>query len=155
MRVKLDAGDDRPGAKFYKWEMKGVPIRLEVGPKDIQKGVVTLARRDGVKRAVPQEGLVDFILREAGELQALLYNRALQFTESRIKEVWGVEEARAQVQRGVALLPWCGSEDCGHALEEGTAASMLGEPHGLEFQEAACPVCGKMAARRTYMARQY
>jgi prolyl-tRNA synthetase len=155
MRVMLDTTDDRPGAKFYLWEMKGVPIRLEVGPKDIQKGVVTLARRDGVKRAVPQEGLIDSILREAGELQEVLYERALQFMESRIKDVSGVEEARNQVLQGVALLPWCGSEDCGHLLEERTAASMLGEPHGLEFQEAACAVCGKMAARRTYMARQY
>ena len=58
VRVQLDTSDERPGAKFYKWEMKGVPIRLEVGPRDIEKGVVTLVRRDGIKKAVPMEGLV-------------------------------------------------------------------------------------------------
>ena len=66
VRVQLDTSDERPGAKFYKWEMKGVPIRLEVGPRDIEKGVVTLARRDGAKKAVPMEGLVDAINQRGG-----------------------------------------------------------------------------------------
>src|SRR5512136_3250242 len=57
LRVQLDTSDERPGAKFYTWEMKGVPIRLEVGPRDIEKGVVTLVRRDKVKKTVPMDGL--------------------------------------------------------------------------------------------------
>lgn len=155
IRVRLDTSDERPGAKFYKWEMKGVPIRLEVGPRDIQKGVVTLARRDGAKKAVPMDGLVQALIREAEELQAALYTKAGQFRDSKIKEVTSIDEAKEQTQRGVALVPWCGREECGHELEDQVAANMLGEPQGQSFPEAACAVCGRRSAGRTYMARQY
>ena len=155
VRVQLDTSDERPGAKFYKWEMKGVPIRLEVGPRDIEKGVVTLARRDGLKKAVSMDGLVEALRREAEELQAALYSRAEQFMKSRIKEVTSIGEAKAQTQAGVALVPWCGSEECGHQLEDQGEANMLGEPQYQSFPEAYCAVCGKKSTGRTYMARQY
>ena len=155
MRVKLDTSDERPGAKFYKWEMKGVPIRLEIGPRDIEKGVVTLARRDGAKKAVPMEGLVEAINQEAQELQSVLYERAKKFNEGRVKEVGSIEEARAQTEAGVALVPWCGEVDCGHQLEDQVGANMLGEPQYQIFPEATCAVCGKKSTGRTYMARQY
>ena len=153
--VQLDTSDERPGAKFYKWEMKGVPIRLEVGPRDIEKGVVTLARRDGAKKAVPMEGLVEAIIKEAEDLQAVLSERAGLFHEAKVKEVAGINEAIAQTQVGVALVPWCGEVECGHQLEDQVEANMLGEPQYQNFPEAACAVCGKMSTGRTYMARQY
>lgn len=153
--VQLDLSDERPGAKFYKWEMKGVPVRLEVGPRDIEKGAVTLARRDGAKKAVPMVGLADAIKKEAEELQAALYERARLYHEARIKEVTSIEQAKAQTQVGVALVPWCGEVDCGHQLEDRVEANMLGEPQYQSFSEAACAVCGKIGAGRTYMARQY
>ena len=155
IRVQLDTSDERPGAKFYKWEMKGVPIRLEVGPRDIQKGVVTMARRDGLKKAVPTESLVEFLFGEAGDIQAALYSRAEQFRDSRVMGVSSIEEAKAQTEGGVALVPWCGSEECGHQLEDKVDANMLGEPQYVSFAEAACVVCGKVTGKRTYMARQY
>jgi prolyl-tRNA synthetase len=155
VRVRLDTSDERPGAKFYRWEMKGVPIRLEVGPRDIEKGVVTLARRDGIKKLVPMSDLLTAIAGEANELQAALYDRALRFMKSRILEVSGIEEAKEQTQQGVAIVPWCGSEDCGHVLEDQVEANMLGEPSFPTFPEAACAVCGKKTTKRTYMARQY
>ncbi len=155
VRVQLDTSDERPGAKFYKWEMKGVPIRLEVGPRDIEKGVVTLARRDGAKKAVPMEGLVDAINKEAEELQAALYTKATNLHDAKVKEVADIEEAKTQTQVGVALVPWCGEVDCGHQLENQVEANMLGEPQYQSFPEAACAVCGKKSAGRTYMARQY
>jgi prolyl-tRNA synthetase len=155
VRVQLDTSDDRPGAKFYKWEMLGVPIRLEVGPRDIEKGVVTLVRRDKVKKTVPMEGLVQAVNEEAEELQAALYAKATNLHEARVKEVASIEEARAQTQVGVALVPWCGSVECGHELEDRVEANMLGEPQYVTFPESACAVCGKKSAGRTYMARQY
>ncbi|MDD1737009.1 MAG: proline--tRNA ligase, partial [Methanothrix sp.] len=155
MRVQLDTSDERPGAKFYKWEMKGVPVRLEVGPRDIEKGAVTMVRRDGAKKAVPMQGLVDTIFKERQELQVSLYERAQKFCESRIKEVSTINEAIAQTQVGVALVPWCGEVDCGHRLEDQVEANMLGEPQYQSFSEAACAVCGKKSTGRTYMARQY
>ena len=155
IRVKLDTSDERPGAKFYKWEMLGVPIRLEVGPRDIEKGVVTLVRRDGIKKAVPMEGLKDAILKEADELQTALYAMAGQFSEGKVKGVVSIDEARSQTEVGVALVPWCGDVDCGHQLETQVEANMLGEPQYQSFTDAACAVCGKLTGKRTYMARQY
>jgi prolyl-tRNA synthetase len=155
VRVQLDATDERPGSKFYKWEMKGVPIRVEIGPRDLDKGVVTLARRDGAKKTYPLEDLIPAIAREANELQSSLYERALQFTISKVAEVSSVEDAVEQAKQGVAIVPWCGSEECGHELEGRVSANMLGVPQDREFAEAACAICGKMSNKRTYMARQY
>ncbi len=155
IRVQLDTSDERPGAKFYKWEMLGVPIRLEVGPRDIEKGVVTLARRDGAKLAVPMEGLADALVKEADKLQESLYTKARQFAEAKVREVAGIDEAKAQTEVGVALVPWCGEVDCGHQLEDRVEANMLGEPQYQSFHEASCAVCGKVTGKRTYMARQY
>ncbi|NPV61126.1 MAG: proline--tRNA ligase [Methanotrichaceae archaeon] len=155
VRVQLDASDERPGAKFYKWEMKGVPLRLEIGPRDLEKGVVTLARRDGVKKAVSMENLLEAIANEANDLQASLYQRAEKYALGQIKEVSSVEDAQDQTKKGVAIVPWCGSVECGHQLEDQVEANMLGEPQGQMFPEAACAVCGKIGRGRTYMARQY
>jgi prolyl-tRNA synthetase len=155
VRVRLDIGDERPGAKFYRWEMKGVPIRLEVGPRDIEKGAVTLVRRDGVKKAVPLEDLLPSIASEANQLQESLYNKASKLMEDRVREVSDVKEAWEQAQQGVALVAWCGSEDCGHQLEDQVEANMLGEPQGLEATARPCAICGVETANRTYMARQY
>jgi len=155
LRVQLDGSDERPGAKFYKWEMKGVPLRLEIGPRDLEKGVVTLARRDGIKKTVPMENLLEAIANEANELQASLYGRAEKYAQGLIKEVSSVEEAREQTNKGVAVVPWCGSEECGHQLEDRVEANMLGQPQDREFPDAPCAVCGKLSRGRTYMAKQY
>jgi len=155
IRVQLDTSDERPGAKFYKWEMKGVPIRLEVGPRDIEKGAVTLVRRDGAKMTVPMDGLALAIAAEAEELQSALYEKARAIHECKVKEVSTIEQARAQTEAGVALVPWCGEVECGHQLEDQVGANMLGEPQYQSFSEAACAICGRKSAGRTYMARQY
>jgi prolyl-tRNA synthetase len=135
--------------------MKGVPIRLEVGPRDIEKGVVTLVRRDKVKKAVPMVELVEAIKKEAEELQAAIYSNACNLHDAKVKEVASIEEARAQTQLGVALVPWCGEEECGHKLEDQVEANMLGEPQYKSFSFARCAACGKESSGRTYMARQY
>lgn len=155
VRVQMDTADERPGAKYYKWEMKGVPIRLEVGPRDIEKGVVTLVRRDGVKRAVPMSDLLTAVASEANDLWAALYDRAKAFMDRKIKEVASINEAKEQTLQGVAIVPWCGDEECGHQLEDQVEANMLGEPQYQTFPDEACAVCGKVSKGRTYMARQY
>jgi prolyl-tRNA synthetase len=155
IRAELDTSDERPGAKYYKWEMKGVPLRLEIGPKDLQKGVVTLARRDGVKKQIPMDDLLPSLAMEAEVLQEALYNKAKTFAVSKVKEVFTVEEAKPQANEGVALVPWCGSVECGHHLEDQVGANMLGEPQYQDFSQAKCSICGKESTGRTYMARQY
>ncbi|MBK7386155.1 MAG: proline--tRNA ligase [Methanothrix sp.] len=155
IRVELDTSDERPGAKFYKWEMKGVPLRLEVGPRDIERGVVTVVRRDGEKLALPREGLACALLAEAEKLQVELFRRAEASARARMGEAASIEEARALAGSGVAMVPWCGEEECGHRLEEQVGANMLGQPQYQSFSPAACAVCGKVTEKRTYMARQY
>jgi len=155
IRVAVDESDDRPGAKFYRWEMRGVPIRLEVGPRDIKNNVATLVRRDGVKKTVPMESLVECILKESQELQAVLSERAVKFMDSKIKDVFTIDEAKEQTQVGVARVAWCGSVDCGHELEDQVGANMLGEPRNALEREASCMICGKETLGSTYMARQY
>jgi prolyl-tRNA synthetase len=155
IRVRLDDSDERPGAKFYKWEMRGVPVRLEIGPRDMAKGVVTLARRDGSKKAVAKEGLIESILKEAEELQSVLLSRAEQHMNSHIKTVSSVEEAQEQTKIGVARVGWCGSVECGHSLEDQVGANMLGEPRNVSPLSTKCLICGKDTTSTTYMARQY
>lgn len=116
---------------------------------------MTVARRDGAKKAVSRDGLLEALRREAEDLQKALYSKAEQFMKSKIKEALSMEEARVQTQTGVALVPWCGSEECGHRLEDQVEANMLGKPQYQSFSEAACAVCGQKSTGRTYMARQY
>ncbi|MCJ7443152.1 MAG: proline--tRNA ligase [Methanotrichaceae archaeon] len=155
IRVQLDTGDERPGAKFYKWEMKGVPIRLEIGPKDIDKNVVTLARRDGIKKIIPIGTLIESILSEAKEFHKAINDNARKFMEKNIREVASIEEAEEYTKQGVAIVSWCGEEDCGRILEDKVEANMLGEPQYSHFAETQCVVCRKMTTKRTYLARQY
>lgn len=155
IRVRLDDGDERPGAKFYRWEMRGVPVRIEIGPRDIKNGVATLVRRDGVKKTVPLGDLADFIKKEACELQDVLYQRARGFMQSKIRLVFAIEEAREQTKVGVARVPWCGSVDCGHELEDTVGANMLGEPRAEPIASSKCLICRKETTGSSYMARQY
>ena len=112
-------------------------------------------RRDGVKKTVPMEGLAEVLIKEAEDLQASLYAKAKQFRTARSRKSRALLGQRKQTQSGVALVPWCGSEDCGHQLEDQVEANMLGEPQYQSFSEAACLVCGKESTGRTYMAKQY
>jgi prolyl-tRNA synthetase len=104
---------------------------------------------------MPMHNLAEALIKEAEDLQAVLYAKAKQFRDDKVKEVTSIADAKDQTQNGVALVPWCGLEDCGHQLEDQVEANMLGEPQYQSFSEAACLVCGKKSTRRTYMAKQY
>jgi len=156
IKVKVDESDERPGAKFYKWELKGVPLRIEIGPRDIKQGVVVLARRDGKKLTVPMEELLDSIFKEAEDLHNAMRDKAQEFMESKIKDCSSIEEAKEQTQVGVARMGWCGSEDCGHQLEDEIGAAMLGEPwNSTETFEGECLICGAKTDKCVLVARQY
>ena len=93
--------------------------------------------------------------RVGGAGRTALYARAELFSEGKVREAGSIEDAKAQAQTGVALVPWCGEIDCGHQLEDQVEANMLGEPQYQSFPDAACAVCGKLTGKRAYMARQY
>lgn len=152
-RVLLDDGEERPGAKFYKWERKGVPLRIEIGPRDVSENRVTLVPRDTLeKRGVPLENLEDEIEREFREIERRLKERAWRNFRDRVRRCESIEEAREL--NGIALLPWCGDEECGKRMEEETGKDLLGEV--IEERETSrCVVCGRESEKLMAVARSF
>lgn len=163
IRVHVDERDIRPGRKFYDWELKGVPLRIEVGPRDVEGRKAVLARRDTLmKETVERKGIVEVIRKTLDEIHANLYTRAEEFLRSHIKRVDTIEEAKAvfEDRRGVVEIPWCGEEECGLKMEEELDAKMLGTPYPEEkakegIESKKCPICGRGAKFIARFARTY
>ena len=145
-RVKLDRSEQSPGWKFAEYEMKGVPLRLELGPRDIENGQCVLARRDtGEKLSLPLEGLEDRIIDLLDEIHTNLYAMALKNREDNTFTVSSMEEAAAIAggKGGFIRSKWCGSLDCELAMKEQAGVSSRCIPFEQSETEGACPVCGK------------
>src|SRR5437899_10956614 len=112
IRVTLDERDERPGWKFSEWEMRGVPLRVEIGPKDIEKSAVLVARRDTrEKQSVSMDGLPASLLRLLDEVQAGLFARAVQFRDEHTQRTRDYAEFKKMMdgRPGFVIAPWCGS----------------------------------------------
>src|SRR5437899_1896731 len=112
IRVTLDERDERPGWKFSEWEMRGVPLRVEIGPKDIEKSAVLVARRDTrEKQSVSMDGLPASLLRLLDEVQAGLFARAVQFRDEHTQRTrdYGEFKQIMDGRPGFVIAPWCGS----------------------------------------------
>lgn len=157
IRVKVDLSDDRPGAKYYRWEMKGVPLRLEIGPRDLKNNVAMLVRRDtGEKRQAPLENIRQEVEDTLKAIQSSLYETAVADVQGRIFSCSSLEDVKEKLSEGIALLPWCGEKSCGLKIEEEIGAGILGIPTGQEEgRKGQCPVCGKDASVKVYVARKY
>ncbi len=161
VRVHVDWRDDvTPGYKFYDWELKGVPVRLEVGPRDVKNGTVVVARRDTLeKKTVNRSELVSTVLRLLDDISRNMRERAWRWFRSYVSRAESVEEARKilEEKRGIVEVPWCGREECGKKLEDLTGAKVLGSP--LQPPEwvrgARCPVCGAPAVTSLRLAKRY
>ncbi|MFO7168628.1 MAG: proline--tRNA ligase [Chloroflexota bacterium] len=160
LRFKVDDRDNlTPGFKFNEWELKGVPVRVEVGPKDVEKGSVALARRDRPGREgksfVPQAGLTERIEQLLEEIQQSLFERALKFREERTADVTTYDELKQQVERGFARAYWAGSSEDEKRIQDETRATIRCIP--LEQPEAAgrCVYTGKETTRQVIFARAY
>ncbi|MEM4730031.1 MAG: proline--tRNA ligase [Thermoplasmata archaeon] len=153
LRAHLDDRDIRPGAKYYYWEMRGVPLRIELGPRDIEKRQVILVRRDTrEKLAVSRDGVGD-------EARALLDRIALNLLE-RSRELMrrGIRDITDLVEEaptGILRAGWCGSEACGREIEDRLGVRMLGTLFGGESYSGKCVACGREAAAAAYLARTY
>jgi prolyl-tRNA synthetase len=156
-RVEVDEREIRPGAKYYHWEMRGVPIRLELGPRDIDKGVLTLVIRSGDKKEIPRK-LVNSAMKEEMKLfTENLRNKADSHMRNRIKIVQGFDEAHDAIKNGVAVVSWCHQRECADILEEKTGGSILGTDIGgnmLPEIPRPCIVCGKEGTP-TLLARTF
>jgi prolyl-tRNA synthetase len=150
----LDDSNERPGAKYYRWEMKGVPFRIEIGPRDLKNNAVMLVRRDGKKESIPMDGLPTTLTGKLMDFHVELLNKAAGFMNSNIKDCSTLDEAKAQIDRGFARMYWCGEKACGLEMENATGGKLLGEPKGMTGS-GVCPLCGKPADRVVLMSRSY
>ncbi|ADT83703.1 proline--tRNA ligase [Thermococcus barophilus] len=161
IRVHVDERDIRPGRKFYDWELKGVPLRIEVGPRDVEGQKAVLARRDTLEKfTVERAELIEKVRETLDAIMDNLYARAKEFLDSHIKRVDTLEEAKEvfEDRRGVVEIPWCGEESCGLEMEEILDAKMLGIPYPEEeakIEGKKCAHCGKDAKFIARFARTY
>ena len=150
-----------PGAKFYDWELRGVPVRIEIGPKDLEKRVITLVRRDTLKRTVAPEGeAVKALADLLSQVQADMKSRAEAWLKRNVKRLKSLGEAEAMVKTGkiygIIELPWCGKEECGLELEGKLELKALGTPYPEEKTEGLkCASCGGEAESFLRLSRQY
>lgn len=158
-RVTMDERKDvTPGSKFYEWELKGVPIRIEVGPRDVERGVVTLVRRDNLAREeAPRNELGTSIRRLSENIMAALRERAWNYMKSRIIKAHSLEDASShvKVRRGIVEMAWCGRDECGLAIEENLEAKILGTAIELTEIEGKCINCDKEATKILRVAKTY
>lgn len=160
IRVKFDDRDNvSSGFKFNDWEMRGVPVRVEIGPKDVEKGTVALARRDKPGREgkifVSQEGLTDTVNNLLTEVQASLLKRATEYRDANIHNVDDYEDLKKVVQDGWALSYWCESTECEKKVKEDAKATTRNIPFNQPEGEGKCVVCGKPSKRKVYFAKAY
>src|SRR5215831_5016262 len=144
IRVTLDERDERPGWKFSEWEMRGVPVRVEIGPKDIEKSAVLVARRDTrAKQSLPMEGLAGQIQTLLDEIQRALFDRAVAFREDHTLRVSTYDEFKAAMEGrpGFVIAPWCGSADCETQIKNDTQATIRNMPLVSTRPSAACVRC--------------
>ena len=158
LRVQLDDRDQSAGWKFNEWEMKGVPVRVEVGPRDIENGQVMAVRRDTLEKlALPMEGLSDALKTLLDRVHDGMYHKALAFREAKTVQAETFDELAAGVQNGFVLANWCGCGACEDEIKAKTGATTRCMPFdGAEVEEGAvCVHCGKPAVTRMYFAKSY
>ncbi|VVB86013.1 Proline--tRNA ligase [uncultured archaeon] len=157
MRVALDESDERPGAKYYKWEMKGVPLRVEIGPRDLKNNVATIVRRDsGIKENIPLDNIEQEIRHKFEDIRKNLLGKAQTLLKERIFDCGTLEEVKDKISKGIARIAWCGERECGLEMENVVGAGILGVPEGeLGRGTGKCPVCGKETENMAIMAKTY
>ncbi|MFW6121833.1 MAG: proline--tRNA ligase [Petrotogales bacterium] len=154
IRSKVDARDITPGNKYYDWELKGVPLRVEIGPRDLEKNEIVIVRRDTTeKKSVSRTEAEKTIKDELDNIASNLLEKANNLLQENIHRVLTVDEAKNK--KGIVELPWCGDEECALEVEDILGGSTLGEP--LEKIECidTCPVCGKTAKTWMRFAKTY
>jgi prolyl-tRNA synthetase len=160
LRFKIDDRDQiTAGFKFNEWELKGIPVRVEVGPKDVEKRSVAVARRDTPGKAgkafVPQAGLTEHLERLLVEIHQALFDRALHFREERTADVTSYDELKQQIERGFARAYWAGSNEDEKRIQDEIRATIRCIP--LEQPSAAgkCVLTGKETTQQVIFARAY
>jgi prolyl-tRNA synthetase len=160
IRVMLDDRDSQtPGWKFNEWELRGVPLRLEIGPKDLEKSQVVLARRDTREKSfVPMDGLGAHAEALLTTIQRALYDRALQFREQHTVEADTYAEFKAIMEGrpGFVIAPWCGSAACEASIKTETQATIRNIPFASPPAAGKrCLTCDTPATAHAWFAKSY
>jgi prolyl-tRNA synthetase len=160
IRVMLDARESQtPGWKFNEWELRGVPLRMEIGPKDLEKSQVVLARRDTrAKSPVPMEGLTERVVEDLRTIQESLFARATTFRDEHTSHTDSYDEFRAILdgRPGFVVSPWCGSAACETAIKNETQATIRNIPFGsAPATGKTCIKCGESATAHAWFAKAY
>lgn len=156
--VKYDDADNRrPGFKFADYELKGVPVRLAIGARDIENGTVEIMRRDTLeKETVALEGISLRIVDELDDIQRSIYNKALKLREEHTYKVDSYEEFKEKIEDGGFFLAhWDGTPETEEKIKEETKATIRCIPLDGEEEEGFCMVTGKPSKRRVIIARAY
>lgn len=157
LRVRLDDRDNvSPGWKFNEWELKGVPLRIEIGPRDIENGVATCARRDtNEKFTLPLDTLAQGVQEKLDDIQRSMFDIADAFRLAHTRDVSNMEELTQQVNGGYARAMWCGDRACEDAIKETTGATSRNMPFDQTPMGDTCVCCGKKADKVMYFAKAY
>lgn len=157
-RVQIDDSDNSPGWKFSEYEMKGVPLRLEIGPKDIENGQCVLVRRDNREKTfVKLEDLAKEIPKQLEALAEALYKRAEENRAGRLFQATTMEELKEVSEKvtGFTKAMWCGDEACEEKIKEEAGLSSRCIPFEGEAIADKCVYCGKEAKHLVYWGKAY
>lgn len=159
-RLKTDSREEvTPGFKFNDWEMRGVPLRIEIGPKDVQKGTLAVSRRDVPGKAgksfIEHNQLEAQVAEILQSIQASLFERALQFRRSHTFDPKDYNELKDVVDKGWAFSWWCGDPECEAKVKDETKATTRCIPLEQERGHGSCIVCGKPATEKVIFGRAY
>ncbi|MCC6955999.1 MAG: proline--tRNA ligase [Anaerolineales bacterium] len=159
-RIKVDdRAEVTPGFKFNDWEMRGVPLRIEIGPKDVENNCVTLARRDlpgkAGKSLLSQQNLSQAVTQSLDEIHTALYDRALAFRQANTHDPVDYAALTEAVANGWAYSWWCENPECEARVKDDTKATTRCIPLDQPDGTGACIVCGKPARRKVIFARAY
>ena len=157
IRMKLDDRDTlSPGFKFNDWELKGVPVRIEIGPRDIENGVCVVFRRDTYeKQTVQLSDLAALLTTLLEDIQKNMFDLAAQFRQGHIEDVHNMEELTRVVDGGFARAMWCGDRACEDKIKELTNATSRKMPFDQTPIGDTCVCCGKKADKVIYFAKAY
>lgn len=159
IRVKVDDRPDQsPGWKFNEYEMRGIPIRIELGPRDMEKGqVVLVSRVSGEKRMVSQERIVEEVKQMLEDIHKEMFERAKAFSKEHFGSVDRLDELKAflEEKRGFVWAGWCGSDACEAQVKEETGATSRNIPFEPEVVKTHCIACGEKAQHTVVFGRSY
>jgi prolyl-tRNA synthetase len=158
VRVEVDWRDSSPGFKFNHWELRGVPFRLEIGPRDLAADQAVLVKRtDRSREALPLEALAGELPGRLDAYQSELFQRALTFRDANTRRVDTYAEFRSVIdeQGGFLLAPWCGDDACERRIARETGATIRVIPSDAPDEPGVCLIDGRPSERRVLFARAY